>query len=229
VLDAIYAAYGSGWDDVTGADPRRQGLAEEAIWLGRLVTRLLPGEPEAQGLLALMLHCEARRGARRDAGGAYVPLSRQDVALWSRPMIEEAEALLTMASEAKQPGRFQLEAAIQSVHARRAVTGRTDWEAIALLYAGLIRLAPTIGAQVGYAAALAEARGAESGLAALGVLAPGAVAGYQPYWALSAHLLKRLGRAGEAREAYVRATGLTEDRAVREFLRDGFDTAPECA
>lgn len=229
VLDAIYAAYGSGWDDVTGADPRRQGLAEEAIWLGRLVTRLLPGEPEAQGLLALMLHCEARRGARRDAAGVYVPLTRQDVALWSRPMIEEAEGLLTAASAAQQPGRFQLEAAIQSVHAQRALTGGTDWEAIALLYEGLIRLAPTIGAQVGYAAALAEARGAESGLAVLGVLAPEVVAGYQPYWALSAHLLKRLGRAGEARQAYVRATGLSEDPAVREFLREGFDTAPESA
>jgi predicted RNA polymerase sigma factor len=229
VLDAIYAAYGSGWEDVTGADPRRQGLAEEAIWLGRLVTRLLPSEPEGQGLLALMLHCEARRGARRDAHGAYVPLTRQDVTLWSRPMIEEAEALLTVASGAKQPGRFQLEAAIQSVHARRAVTGRTDWGAIALLYEGLIRLAPTVGAQVGLAAALAEARGVESGLAALGGLAPAVVAGYQPYWALRAHLLKRLGRTGEAREAYVRAAGLSEDPAVREFLRDGFDTASECA
>ncbi len=83
VLDAIYAAYGSGWEDVAGANPRRQGLAEEAIWLGRLVTRLLPGEPEAHGLLALMLHCEARRPARRDAAGGYVPLTRQDVGSWS--------------------------------------------------------------------------------------------------------------------------------------------------
>jgi len=214
---------------VTGADPRRQGLAEEAIWLGRLVARLLPDEPEGQGLLALMLHCEARRGARRDARGAYVPLSRQDVTLWSRPMIEEAEAVLAGASDAKRPGRFQLEAAIQSVHARRAVTGHTDWAAIALLYEGLTRIAPTIGAQVGYAAALAEARGVESGLATLGVLTPEAVAGYQPYWALRAHLLKRLGRVDEARDASARAAGLSEDPAVREFLRDGFDTASECA
>src|SRR5438445_857737 len=82
VLQAVYAAYGSGWEDVAGADPRRRGLAEEAIWLGRLVVRLLPDEPEAHGLLALMLHCEARRGARRDAAGGYVPLTRQDVTLW---------------------------------------------------------------------------------------------------------------------------------------------------
>jgi len=222
VLQAIYAAYDSGWEDVAGADPRRQGLAEEAIWLGRLVTRLLPDEPEGQGLLALMLHCEARRGARRDAEGRYVPLTRQDVALWSQPLIEEAEEILAAASKAMKPSRFQLEAAIQSVHAQRAVTGHTDWEAIALLYEGLIRLAPTIGAQVGSAAALAEAKGDDAGLSALEAIPPEAVAGYQPYWALSAHLLKRLGRAAEAREAYARAIGLSEDPAVRDFLRDSF-------
>lgn len=218
VLEAIYAAYGSGWEDVAGADPRRQGLAEEAIWLGRLVVRLLLDEPEARGLLALMLHCEARREARRDADGAYVPLSRQDVTRWSRRMIEEAEETLAAASHAKKPGRFQLEAAIQSAHARRAVTGQTDWEAIALLYEGLLRLAPTIGAQVAYAAALAEARGAEAGLAALEAIPAEAVKTYQTYWALSAHLLKRLGRADQARQAYVRAVGLSENPAVREFL-----------
>ena len=222
VLQAIYAAYGSAWEDVAGADPRRQGLAEEAIWLGRLVTRLLPDEPEGQGLLALMLHCEARRGARRDAEGRYVPLTRQDVALWSQPLTEEAEEILAAASTAMKPGRFQLEAAIQSVHAQRAVTGQTEWEAIALLYEGLIRLSPTIGARVGSAAALAEAKGDDAGLAALEAIPPDAVTGYQPYWALSAHLLKRLGRAAEAREAYARAVGLSEDPAVRDFLRDSF-------
>ena len=218
VLDAIYAAYGRGWEDVAGADPRRRGLAEEAIWLGRLVTTLLPDEPEADGLVALMLHCEARREARRDAGGGYVPLNLQDVARWSRPMIEEAEARLLAASKAKRPGRFQLEAAIQSVHARRAVTGATDWEAIALLYEGLIRLAPTIGARVGQAAALAEARGAEAGLAALEGIPKEDIRAYQPYWALTAHLLKRLGRTGASRRAYERAVGLSEDPAVRRFL-----------
>jgi RNA polymerase sigma-70 factor (ECF subfamily) len=218
VLEAIYAAYGSGWEDVAGADPRRRGLAEEAIWLGRVVARLLPDEPEAQGLLSLMLHCEARRAARRDADGGYVPLSRQDVARWSRPMMDEAELLLTAAARAGRPGRFQLEAAIQSAHAQRAVSGHTDWEAIALLYEGLIRLAPTIGARVASAAALAEARGDAAGLRALDAIAPEAVASYQAYWALRAHLLARLGRAGPAREAYDRAIGLSEDAAVREFL-----------
>lgn len=177
VLEAIYVAYGSGWEDVAGADPRRRGLAEEAIWLGRLVARLMPDEAEALGLLSLMLHCEARRGARRDAAGAYVPLDRQDVARWSPAMIDEAEETLITASRIGKPGRFQLEAAIQSAHARRAVAGLTDWEAIALLYEGLLSLAPT------------------------------------------AHLLARLGRADEAGQAYARAIGLSEDRAVREFLQ----------
>jgi RNA polymerase sigma-70 factor (ECF subfamily) len=218
VLEAIYAAYGSGWEDVAGADPRRQGLAEEAIWLGRLVTGLLPDEPEARGLLALMLHCEARRAARRDDAGRYVPLDRQDVTRWSRPMIREAEERLSTASRAGRPGRFQLEAAIQSVHAQRAVTGRTDWDAIALLYEGLIRVAPTIGAHVGHAAALAEARSSATGLRALEAMPPEAIASYQPYWALRAHLLRALGQAAQAREAYERAVGLSEDAAVREFL-----------
>jgi len=218
VLEAIYAAYGSGWEDVAGADPRRHGLAEEAIWLGRLVARLRPDEPEAQGLLALMLHCEARRAARRDAAGAYVPLGFQDLRRWSRPMIEEAEEVLAGAARLKAAGRFQLEAAIQSVHAQRVRTGETDWEAVTLLYEGLLRHAPTMGARVAHAAALGEARDAEAGLAALDAIPPDEVATYQPYWALRGHVLKALGRAPEAGEAYERAIGLSEDPAVRVFL-----------
>jgi RNA polymerase sigma-70 factor (ECF subfamily) len=218
VLEAIYAAYGSGWDDVAGADTRLRGLAEEAIWLGRLVARLAPDEPEAHGLLALMLHCEARRAARRDQAGGYVPLRQQDVTSWSWPMIEEAEAILLDASRAGKPGRFQLEAAVQSAHAQHGITGRTDWEAIALLYDGLIRIAPTVGATVAHAAALAEAEGAERGLAALEALPPDATAGYQPFWALRAHLLRRVQRVDEAAVAYARAIELAEDPAVRAFL-----------
>jgi len=218
VLEAIYTAYGSGWEDVAGADPRRKGLAEEAIWLGRLVLGLLPEEPEAAGLLALMLHCEARRAARRDPGGGYVPLGRQDVTRWSGPMLREAEALLSAAARAGRAGRFQLEAAIQSVHAQRAVTGHTDWAAIALLYEGLVRCAPTIGARVGHAAALADVRGSDAGLAILDAIAPEAIASYQPYWAMRAHLLAAVGRHAEAEHAYARAVGLSEDPAVRAFL-----------
>ena len=218
VLQAIYAAYGSGWEDVAGADPRRRGLAEEAIWLGRLVTRLLPDASEAQGLLALMLHCEARRAARRDDTGAYVPLAEQDVGRWSRSMIDEAEEILAAAARSNAPGRFQLEAAIQSVHAQRIQTGKTDWESVALLYEGLLRHALTIGARVAHAAALSEARGAAVGMTALNAMGPDDVATYQPYWALRGHLLKALDRNSEAREAYERAIGLSEDAAVRAFL-----------
>jgi predicted RNA polymerase sigma factor len=218
VLEAIYAAYGSGWDDVAGADVRRKGLAAEAIYLGGLLARLMPDEPEGQGLLALMLLCEARRPARRSASGGYVPLSEQDAASWSAPMIAEAEALLMEAERRGRVGRFQLEAAIQLVHVRRAVTGRTDWDSIALLYEGLVRLAPTIGALVGRAAAIAEARGAATGWALLQAIPDDAVTSYQPYWALAAHLLKRLQRPTEAADAYARAIGLCEDPAMRDFL-----------
>ena len=218
VLEAIYAAYGSGWDDVAGADARRKGLAAEAIDLGRLLAQFMPAEPEVQGLLALMLHCEARRAARRTASGAYVPLTEQDVALWSRPLVDEAERALAAAAPAGCIGRFQLEAAIQSVHAQRALTQRTDWDAIALLYEGLVRIAPTIGARVGAAAAIAEARGAAAGWALLEAIPAAAVTSYQPYWALAAHLHARQQRAAGAAAAYQRAIGLCEDPAMREFL-----------
>jgi RNA polymerase sigma-70 factor (ECF subfamily) len=218
VLEAVYAAYGSGWDDVGGADARRRGLAVEAIMLGRLLVQLMPGAPEARGLLALMLHCEARREARRGAGGEYVSLSEQDPARWSRPMMEEAEALLYDAARSGVIGRFQLEAAIQSAHAQRARTGHTDWESVALLYEGLAGLTPTIGALVGRAAAIGEVRGAADGWSLLEMLPRDAVASYQPYWALAAHLLRRLGRRGASDDAYARAIALCEDAAVRAYL-----------
>jgi predicted RNA polymerase sigma factor len=216
VLQAIYAAYGSGWDDVAGADPRRKGLAAEAIELGRLLRPLMPAEPEVEGLLALMLYCEARREARRSPAGDFVPLSQQDTARWSKPLLAEAERMLSAAAQDGRMGRFQLEAAIQSAHAQRARSGRTDWEAVALLYEGLVRLSPTIGALVGRAAAVAEAQGAAAGWGLLEEMPAGAVGSYQPYWALAAHLLRRLGQPADT--AYERAIGLCEDPAMRAFL-----------
>jgi len=218
VLEAIYAAYTNAWETVDGGDPRHQGLAEEAIWLARLCIQLMPQEPEPRGLLALMLYCEARREARRTVNSAYIPLAQQDTRLWSQPMIDEAERELAQAATFKQLGRFQLEAAIQSIHAQRAVTQRVNWEALALLYEGLIQLSPTLGALVSRAAAIAELKGIDLGLATLDTLDPETVKKYQPYWALKAHLLKQLGRNSEARQAYSRAIGLTEDAAIREFL-----------
>lgn len=218
VLAAIYAAYGTGWDDVRGADRRHDSLGAEAIELGRLLLRMMPDEPEVKGLLALMLHCTARYAARRSANGRYVPLTEQDTALWSRPLIEEAEELLRVAGRVGRVGRYQLEAAIQSAHAQRARTGRTDWEAIALLYEGLVGLAPGIGALVGRVAAVAEARDAATAWSFIEMIPAEAVATYQPYWALAAHLLKRMGRTAQSADAYRRAIGLSEDAALRAFL-----------
>jgi predicted RNA polymerase sigma factor len=217
VLEAIYAAYGLGWDEATGADARARELVDESIWLARLLRERMPGEPEVRGLLALMLFCEARRPARRTADRGYVPLSEQDPSTWSQELIEEAESELSQAALEGRIGRFQLEAAIQSVHADRRATGTTNWEAIAAFYEQLVRLAPALGARIAQAAALAEARGPAEGLALLDGLDP-AAASYQPYWAVRAHLLQLLGRRSEASLAFDRAIGLTEDPAVRRFL-----------
>ena len=218
VLDAIYAAFGIGWDDLVGVDGRGRELAQEAIWLARMLLQQMPNEAEVCGLLALMLHCEARRAARRGRDGRYVPLSEQDPTLWSLPLIEEAERHLAETSKYGRPGRFQLEAAIQSVHAERGRSGRIEWTAIVGFYEQLNRISPTIGRRTGYAAALAEANRAEHGLAVLDAIEQEAVSTYQPYWAVRAHLLQRLGKGPEARHAYDQAIGLAEDPAVREFL-----------
>jgi predicted RNA polymerase sigma factor len=218
VLEAIYAAFGIGWDDMAGVDQPGRDLTEEAIWLARVLLQLMPREAEVRGLLALMLHCDARRPARRGRDGRFIPLSEQDTTQWSLPLIEEAERHLAEALERGRAGRFQLEAAIQSVHAERARSGATDWGAIAMFYEQLIRTSPTLGPRTGYAAAIAEANGPAAGLAALDAIGTEDVAGYQPYWAVRAHLLQRLGKKTEALEAYDQAIGLAEDPAVREFL-----------
>ncbi len=219
VLDAIYAAYGTGWEDAAGADPRRRGLADEAVWLARLVTHLLPDEAEAYGLMALMLFCEARRPARRTPDGAYVALSAQDVGLWDAAMIGDAKAALATAASHQKLGRYQLEAAIQSLHARRRDGDAVNWRSVADLYASLVAMAPTVGAMVGRAAAIAEADEATAGLAALDAINGDRVNGYQPYWAVRADVLGKLDRVAAARDAYTRALGLTEDGAVRAYLQ----------
>jgi predicted RNA polymerase sigma factor len=218
VLEAIYAAFGIGWDDMAGVDQRGRDLAEESIWLARVLLQLMPREAEVRGLLALLLHCEARRRSRRGPEGQYVPLSEQDSRQWSLPLIEEAESHLAAASSRGRAGRFQLEGAIQSVHAERARSGRTEWTAIMLFYDQLIRISPTLGTRTGYAAAVGEANGPDAGLAVLDEIDPDTVSVYQPYWAVRAHLLQRLGKTPEAGDAFDRAIGLAEDPAVRQFL-----------
>jgi RNA polymerase sigma-70 factor, ECF subfamily len=222
VLDAIYAAFSEGWSDPSGTEVRLRDLAEEAIWLGRLVSSLLPDEPEALGLLALMLHAEARRNARRDAGGEYIPLGDQDPAGWNAQLIEEAEAILLRASRMGEVGRYQLEAAVQSAHNARRLTGRTDWPAIAGLYDALSAMTDSPVVAINRAVAIAETRGAAAGLAALDALADDArLAQYQPYWAARAGLLARAGEAEAAAAAYEQAIGLESDPAVRRFLQRG--------
>jgi predicted RNA polymerase sigma factor len=218
VLDAIYSAYTTGWDSLNETGSTQRALAAEAIAIGRTLVQLMPNEPEARGLLALMLHCEARRAARCTSTGEFVPLDRQDITRWSRPLIEEAEEQLRTAFVSKRPGRYQLEAAIQSVHAHRAVSGTIDWAQIRLLYEGLHRLAPGIGSQVGRAVALAQAGDPSAGLAALDALPPDRVSEYQPYWAARGHVLHLLHRDADARAALSRAAGLTDDPALREHL-----------
>jgi predicted RNA polymerase sigma factor len=218
VLEAIYAAFGIAWDDMAGSDQGGRDLAEEAIWLARVLLHLMPSEAEVRGLLALMLHCEARRLARRDPDGRYVPLSEQDPRQWSLPLIEEAEHLIVEAASRGHTGRFQLEAAIQSVHAERARSGQTEWGAIVMFYEQLIRISPTLGTRTGHAAAVGEAKGPEAGLAVLAGIDPDDVSAYQPYWAVRAHLLHGLGKKSQAEHAFDLAIGLTEDPAVRQFL-----------
>ncbi|MGC1650460.1 MAG: DUF6596 domain-containing protein [Candidatus Sulfotelmatobacter sp.] len=220
VLDAVYAAFAEGWSDPGGTDVARRDLTEEARFLARLVTELLPQEPEALGLLALMLHAEARRRARRQADGEYVPLAEQDPALWDSQMIDEAEALLLRASALGTIGRYQLEGALQSAHVDRCRTGRANWGEVVRIYDALFALAGSPVVAINRALAVAELHGASAGLEALEQVASDArLAEYQPYWAARAELLVSAGASGEARQAYDIAIGLERDPAVRRFLQ----------
>jgi RNA polymerase sigma-70 factor (ECF subfamily) len=219
VLDAIYAAFSEGWLDAAGIDPGRRDLAEEAIYLCRLVVQMLPEEPEALGLLALMLYAEARRKARRSCEGAYIPLADQDISLWDHPRIAEAEAALLKASGIGVIGRYQLEAAIQSAHVARRREGVDNWPAVVKLYDALLELTGSPVAAINRAVALAEIHGAAAGLESLNaVSADPRVLDYQPYWAARADLLARTGIFAEADSAYEIAIGLERDPSVRQVL-----------
>lgn len=219
VLSAVYAVFAEGWSDPAGADPAARNLAEEGLWLARLLASLLPEEPEVLGLLALLLHAEARRPARRDAAGAYVPLAEQDVARWDAAMMDEAEALLRAAGRLQRPGRYQLEAAVQSAHAVRRQGHAPDPQAIVLLYEALEQLTGSYVAALNRTVALLQAEGPQAALAALDALPAHRLQEYQPYWAARAHVLAACGQREAAAHAYQRAIGLERDPAVRSYLQ----------
>jgi RNA polymerase sigma-70 factor (ECF subfamily) len=220
VLETIYAAFTEGWTDPGGIDVVRRDLTEEALFLARLVTELLPEEPEALGLLALMLDAEARRRARRQADGEYVPLAQQDPALWNTSMIAEAETLLRRAGALGSIGRYQLEGALQSAHVDRCRTGRANWTVVVQLYDALFALVGSPVVALNRALAIAELHGAGAALAAMPDIADDPRLGeYQPYWAARAELLAKTGAHDEARRAYEIAIGLERDPAVRRFLQ----------
>lgn len=218
VLDAIYAAYAKGWNEMD--EPGTPPLADEAIWLARLIVSLLPAEPEVKGMLALMLYAEARRPARRDPTGAYVPLEQQDVTLWDDAAIEDAEELLEAASAAGPSGRYQIEAAIQSAHVARRTRGAATWPAIVALYDHLMTLTDSPVVALNRAVARAEIEGPQAALPLLEqIAADKRMADYQPYWAARGHLMAAAGRKEDAHEALTVAIGLSTDAAVRRYLQ----------
>lgn len=227
VLDAVYATFTEGWTDPRGTDVVRRHLTGEAFFLARLLAELLPDEPEALGLLALVLHAEARRAARRTEAGEFVPLDAQDPATWDWRMIAEAEGLLQRAATFGAIGRYQLEGALQSAHVHRLATGQPNWGDVVQLHDALFAITASPVVALNRALALGELKGAAAALSELDKLATDArLAEYQPWWAARAEILTRTGDAAAARSAYEMAIGLERDPAVRRFLQDAQERLP---
>jgi RNA polymerase sigma-70 factor (ECF subfamily) len=219
VLAVIYFIFNEGYRASSGGRYTRADLCDEAIRLGRVLAELAPAEPEAAGLLALMLLHDSRRAARTDAAGSLVTLEEQDRGLWNREQIREGERLLHAALALRRPGPYQVQAAISAVHASSASHAATDWEEIVLLYRKLAELQPTPVVKLNEAVALSFAAGVEAGLGALAALeGREALELYQPLHAARADLLRRAGRLDEAAAAYRRALELTANAAERQFL-----------
>ena len=224
VLEAVYGAYVIDW--ATG--PQARQLPSEALHLAEVLTTLVPGDPEALGLAALIELSAARGPARVDAEGHFVALADQDPALWNQELISRAHEHLRAAHARGQLGRFQLEASIQAVHCARGRDGTTDWPTLLTLHRILQAIAPSLGSGVALAAVTAEVDGPAAGLAALDALlleAGQRARLFQPAKATRAHLLDRLGRKEEAVAAYDSAISLTHDTAEREYLQGRRDRA----
>lgn len=220
VLEAVYGAYAIDWQLVPQQNPI-ESLSGEALHLAVLLSELLPEEPEVLGLAALVCLSEARRRARCGADGCFVPLDEQDVARWERALISRGERLLARAHGYGRPGRFQYEAAIQSVHCSRARPGPLDTDrkqTLRTLHRALLREAPSLGAKVALAALDGELDGPESGLRALDAQGV-AIADFQPAVVVRAHLLAAAGRWADAATSYRRAIELTSSPWVAEYLK----------
>lgn len=210
VLEAIYGVFAQDW---MGAGT----LGEEALFLSTLLADLMPEEPEVLGLAALITYTLSRENARiRD--GVFVPLDEQDPALWDKELLQRASVYLAKAQAKNELGRFQLEAAIQAVHADRLSTGQTNWDALMQLHLGLSAIAPTIGASVSYAAALGRAVGPAKGLIALHQIDEKVRATFAPAQVTEAFLLSEMDRVQEAIAAYERAISLTGEPPLRAHL-----------
>ena len=224
VLAVLYLLFNEGYAASGGPDLIRAQLCHEAIRLARALSRLMPDEPEATGLLALMLLHHARRHARLDAAGDVITLEDQDRSLWDSAEIEEAEVLLEAALRHRRAGPYQLQAAIAACHTAAADAADTDWAQIASLYELLARVVPSPVVALNQAVAIAMARGLDAGLEVVGELeASGRLEGYHLLHATRADLLRRLGRLGEAEVAYRRALELAGSDAERRFLARRLD------
>jgi RNA polymerase sigma-70 factor (ECF subfamily) len=218
VLTTVYLIYTEGHTATTGDGLTRGDLSREAIRLGRVLVALMPDEPEAVGLLALMLLTEARRPARTADDGSMIRLADQDRDRWDRALIAEGHDLVRACLRRNQPGPFQIQAAIAAVHADAARADDTDWSQIVALYDQLSSLRPNAVVALNRAIAVGELHGPPDGLAALDELDTVLLEDYQPYYAARADLLARAGRRADARLAYDRAIALTVNPAERRFL-----------
>jgi len=227
VLAVLYLLFNEGYSATAGADLVRQNLTAEAIRLAHVLVALMPDEPEARGLLALMLLHDARRAARVDAAGDFVPLDEQDRGAWDRPKIDEALSMLDSALRRRRPGPYQIQAGIAACHAVAPSSAETDWPQIALLYAELARLVPGPVVELNRAVAVAMAEGPVAGLALVDALAAsGTLTGYHLLPATRADLLRRLGRWDEAVVAYREARALAGTDAERRYLDRRLAEAP---